>query len=271
MGLKKFDKKFGQEFLSSVPDSPGVYFIHDQEGTLIYVGKAKRLRRRLAQYRNAKRCKKGRKMRLLVDKGHIITWDECASDLDACLREIRCIQEFKPKRNIAGAFSFRYPLIGLQTEAGMTRFLFTTLPDSFPGYEMHGAFRSRFKSAEAFFSLMRLLKFLGHLEPSDRSGTKYSYVFCFRRLPDLPWSAFFRGESMEALEELALRLLSHAGARAKAGDVQEDLRTVRRFWKEEAKELADAMAATGYSEYPVPQASAIRYSCVTVPATCESP
>src|SRR5262245_22653847 len=41
MAVSNFDRKFGPQFLDSVPGSPGVYLIYDEKDELIYVGKAK--------------------------------------------------------------------------------------------------------------------------------------------------------------------------------------------------------------------------------------
>ena len=51
MALRRFDRKFGAEFLASLPQSPGVYLVYDESNELIYVGKAMNLKRRLTQYR----------------------------------------------------------------------------------------------------------------------------------------------------------------------------------------------------------------------------
>ena len=61
-----FDQKFGEGLLARVGTGPGVYRYSDAEGVVIYVGKAKNLRRRLASYRNAGRKKAHRKMRRIV-------------------------------------------------------------------------------------------------------------------------------------------------------------------------------------------------------------
>ena len=66
MAVRSFDRKFGADFLASLPDSPGIYLVYDGAGELIYVGKAKNLKRRLAQYRNTQRLKKHRRMRGIV-------------------------------------------------------------------------------------------------------------------------------------------------------------------------------------------------------------
>src|SRR4051794_25612672 len=105
-----FDRKFGKEYLASVPTTPGVYSLFDAEGQLIYVGKAKSLRRRLAQYRKAPRTKRGRKMRALIREATRIEWETCESDLEACLLELRRIQALRPARNVVGTFTYLYPM-----------------------------------------------------------------------------------------------------------------------------------------------------------------
>jgi excinuclease ABC subunit C len=258
--VRLFDRKFGPGFLAGVPSAPGVYRLYDAAGALLYVGKARDLRRRLAQYRTTRRIAKDRKRRALVGAAARIAWDVCASELEAGLQEVRLIQALRPRENVAGAFPFLYPFVGLRVEGRDAHFCLTTAPAAFPAFDFHGAFRSREVTGEAFFSLMRLLRFVGH--PVDRRrrhrlGTApHSYLFGFRRLPgEWPplWDRLLRGASREALESLSLRLLEHAGARARSREVQDDLRAVRRFFDEEASALAAARTFTGYAGYPVPQ------------------
>jgi hypothetical protein len=115
-------------------------------------------------------------------------------------------------------------------------------------------------TGEAFFSLMRLLRLVGHPIPRrrrDRLGTApHSYVLGFRRLPaEWPemWRRVLRGTSREGLEHLSLSLLERASARARSAEIQADLRAVERFFDDEASTLAAAIAAAGYAHYPVPQ------------------
>jgi len=259
-GILAFDRKFGADFLAGVPEAPGVYRFYDAAGTLLYIGKARHLRRRLAQYRTARRTKRERKRRALVKSAARIVWDVCASELDAELAEVRLIQELRPRENVAGAFSFLYPFLGIRVERHEIHFCLTTSPAAFPAFELHGAFRSRDVTGEAFFALMRLLRFVGHPSPRSRRDrlrtARHSYVFGFRRLPErwpAMWSRLLRGVSAEALEDLCLHLLEHHGARARGAQVQEDLRAVERFFEEEASRLAAAIAATGHAAYPVSQ------------------
>ena len=261
--MNTFDRKFGGGFLDGLPDEPGVYRFLDAAGAVIYVGKAKRLRRRLAQYRLASRRTKHRRMRRIVRAASSIAWEQTPSHLDACLLEVCLIQALRPRWNVAGAFSGRYPYIGLGADGGQLRFACTTQPQRLPGLRFFGAYRSRDVCGEAFFSLMRLLTFVGHRTPAKRPaagpGSRYAYVHSFRRLPEAwgdLWTALFNGSSRGALEDLALRLLDNAGARSRAASIQEDLDALRRFWDDEALPLARAIAATDYSDaYPVPQAA----------------
>jgi excinuclease ABC subunit C len=258
--VRLFDRKFGVDFLAGVPREPGIYRMYDAAGGLLYVGKARNLRRRLAQYRTARRTKKDRKRRALVRSADRIAWQTCASELDASLTEIGLIQALRPRRNVAGAFPFLYPFIGIQIDGTDTRFCLTTSPQAFGVFELHGAFRSRDVTREAFFALMRLLRFVGHPTPRRPrhrlSVPRHSHLYMFRRLPrDWPdlWQSLLRGTSRLALEQLSLRLLEYDGACARSAAIHADLRAVERFFDDEASALAKAITATGYVGYPVPQ------------------
>ena len=256
--MRAFDKKFGADFIAGLPTTPAVYRIYDKEGVLIYVGKAKNLRRRLGQYRNAKRRKKHFKMLKIVVDAARIEYTPCESDLDACLLEARMIQDHRPRWNKAGAFFFLYPLVGIRFEGGVTFFCYTTQPERFPEFEFHGAYRSRGITGSAFWALAELLAFVGHRTPRDRKRVvpKYSYVIGFRQLPEawMPkWHEFLKGDSREAMEWLVLSLVENAGARRKGRQIQESLNRLKIFWQHEACSLKRVRETMGYAVYPVPQ------------------
>jgi excinuclease ABC subunit C len=238
-----------------------VYRFYDESGVVVYVGKAKDLRRRLAQYRLAGPGKRGRKPRKVVKEAVALDWDLHESELDACLAEIRLIQTLRPRHNVVSAFEFLYPLIGQRRHRDTLRFCYTTSPESFDDYALHGTFRSREVTREAFFALMRLLGAIGHPEPrgrldGDDRRAKHSHVYGFRRLPAgyaAGWSAFWRGEDDSALGELAVRLLEKPSARARAHEVQADLRALATFYAEEAAPLRAAVERCGMVAWPVPQ------------------
>jgi excinuclease ABC subunit C len=256
--VKAFDRKFGAEFVAGLPATPAVYRIYDVSGLLIYIGKAKNLRRRLGQYRNAKRRKAHFKMRQIVRDAHRIEFDPCASDREASLLEARLIQEHRPRWNTAGAFYFMYPMLGIRSQDGITSFCYSTTPEAFADFELHGAYRSRGITGGAFWALMELLSYVGHRQPRDRKRTvpKYSHVVSFRRLPDEwmgKWRAFLRGDSREAMELLVLSLVENAGARRKGRDIQKSLNRLRLFWSHEACSLRKVRETMAYEVYPVPQ------------------
>jgi excinuclease ABC subunit C len=201
-------------------------------------------------------------MRAIVKEAAHIQIQQTETDLDACLTETTLIQKHRPRWNIVGAYSFLYPLIGIRASDGNIDFCMTTTPEAvlaqFPGFEFHGAFRSRRVTGDAFFALMRLLKFVGHVNRSNRRSRppRYSYVCSFRRLPANwaeIWASFYKGESALAMEELIMKLVDNSGARRKPDVVQQHLDELKRFWRHEALTLARARKATGFAEWPVPQ------------------
>ncbi len=256
MSVAKFDRKLGAGFLATVPLGPGVYRVFDASNTLVYVGKAKSLRRRLSQYRHATRRKAHKRMRAIVDSAARFEVEVCASEHDARILEARLIREHRPRANVDGAFSFLYPFIGVARDGTETRFCYTTHADLADGFELHGAFRSREVTWSAFSALMKMLEYVGHRNRSRRSPIAGFYVCRFRRLDAsfvATWSQFFSGESRAALQALTLLLVERASARSSAARVQEALDALARFAKREARPLLEARRRTGFAKYPVAQ------------------
>jgi len=242
-----------------VPTCPGVYRMHAPDGAIVYVGKAKSLRRRLSQYRNAKRVKKHAKMRAIVKSAASVSITACASELEAELLEEKLIRELRPKWNVMGAFSFLYPLVGLGEGArGELVLAYSTLPEERADVAWFGAYRSREITGEAFFALVRLLSRVGHRSKSaPRAKKARTYAFEIRQVPrgwrEL-WSAFLRGESRRALDVLVLDLLERPAARRDATTVEEDLHALDRFHKHEALPLRRARDRVGVASHLVGQA-----------------
>lgn len=85
--------------VSSLPDSPGVYRYYNQEGVLIYVGKAKSLKKRVSSYFN-KQSQYNRKTEKLVSEIASIEFTIAPSEFDALLLENNLIKQNQPKYNI---------------------------------------------------------------------------------------------------------------------------------------------------------------------------
>lgn len=241
-----------------VPACPGVYLFVNESKDIIYVGKSKNLRRRLSQYVHAKRLKKHVKMRKILAESRQVWIETCETALRAELLETRLIQKLRPKWNIAGAFHFLYPMIGITLDEERVYFCYTTQPESFPNFQFHGAFRSRFITREAFFSLIELLRLVAHQVKEKKKLTqKYSHIYQFRRIESqwaLEFERFLKGESKKALEDLSLALLENKQARTQAHQVQDHLKNLLRFWRWETKPLQSARELTRTKAYPVSQA-----------------
>ena len=92
------------------PHSPGVYRYYDSEGTVIYVGKAKDLHKRVAQYFVPPE-RLNTKTRLLVSRIADAQYSVVDSEADALLLENNLIKQYKPKYNILLKDSKTYPWI----------------------------------------------------------------------------------------------------------------------------------------------------------------
>jgi predicted GIY-YIG superfamily endonuclease len=105
-------ERLGNDFFRSLPEGPGVYLMHDARETVLYVGKAKNLRKRLNSYRvaNPERLKR-RHLRLLRAVTQI-ELEECTDELVALNRETALIRELKPPFNRVGVWPAAPRFIG---------------------------------------------------------------------------------------------------------------------------------------------------------------
>jgi excinuclease ABC subunit C len=233
-----------------------VYRYLDAEGHVLYVGKAKNLRRRLQSYRNATRKKVHRKMSALVRVASRLEYEALATEQDALLREGELIRELKPPHNVDGAYTFLYPCIGVGESSKRLLLCFTTYPERFAHLQLkwYGCFRSRPRVKEAFDGLATLLSLVGHREPVHRlpefPRLKGSRMLGLRQVPDtivraLP--SFFGGEQPTMPSTLAQTLLAKPRARREACQVEEHLQKLMLFYKADAVKLRVALRAVARS------------------------
>ena len=100
--------------VSNLPDSPGIYQYLNAEGVIIYVGKAKNLKRRVSSYFN--REHPNGKTRLLVSKIADIRYIVVKSEEDALLLENNLIKKYKPRYNVLLKDDKTYPSICVSNE-----------------------------------------------------------------------------------------------------------------------------------------------------------
>ena len=104
-----------QEKIKLFPHSPGVYRYYDAEGNVIYVGKAKDLHKRVAQYFVAPE-RLTRKTAVMVSKIADAEFTVVESEADALLLENNLIKQFKPRYNILLKDSKTYPWICVSSD-----------------------------------------------------------------------------------------------------------------------------------------------------------
>ena len=104
-----------KEKIALLPHSPGVYRYYDAGGTVIYVGKAKDLHKRVAQY-FVSPDRLNTKTRLLVSKIADVQYSVVDTESDALLLENNLIKQFKPRYNILLKDSKTYPWICVSGE-----------------------------------------------------------------------------------------------------------------------------------------------------------
>ncbi|MBR5434737.1 MAG: excinuclease ABC subunit C [Bacteroidales bacterium] len=103
-----------KEQLANLPTNPGVYQYFDKNGTLIYVGKAKNLKRRVSSYFNKEQTHP--KTKMLVSKIVTIKHFIVESEQDALLLENNLIKKFKPRYNVMLKDDKTYPWIVIKNE-----------------------------------------------------------------------------------------------------------------------------------------------------------
>lgn len=103
-----------REKIALLPETPGVYMYYDSEGTVIYVGKAKNLKRRVSSYFN--RTHDVLRTNLLVRAICDMTYIVVPTEADALNLENSMIKEYKPRYNVLLKDDKSYPWICLTKE-----------------------------------------------------------------------------------------------------------------------------------------------------------
>ena len=245
---KEFDRTLGIDFIQSIPKNPGVYLFRNKDSRVIYIGKAKDLRNRLSQYRGTTRKKTHRKMRLIIKEASSVEFKICTSEKEALLLENQLIQNYQPEFNVAGAYSFLYPCLGIARSYKHPKWMgicYTTNPDAFldSPFELFGAYRSREIVSEAYRSLNALINFFAHKDFREKklfSDISYSSVFIYRQIDQMLQEkliTLFRGESEDGLGILVDILLENPNARKDASEIQSHLKNIKYFFRKEAQKL----------------------------------
>ena len=102
-----------KSILKTIPTDPGVYRYYDDKGEIIYVGKAKNLKRRVSSYFNKQQ---NGKVKVLVSRIADIKFIVVDNEMEALLLENNMIKQYKPRYNIMLKDDKTYPWICVKNE-----------------------------------------------------------------------------------------------------------------------------------------------------------
>jgi len=114
--------------LSALPHKPGIYLMKDRFGTVIYVGKARDLRKRVSQYFHpSRRMGWDLKFNALVEAIHDFDMHVVKSEPEAFLLEGKLIKEFHPRYNVSFRDDKRFLMLKVNLHDPIPNFTFTRL------------------------------------------------------------------------------------------------------------------------------------------------
>src|SRR5580698_7435097 len=253
-GLFLADKPDPNKKLREVPHKPGVYLMRDRLKRIIYVGKARDLRKRLGQYfMPSRRMTADLKTRALLDS----TWDfdvhVVRNEPEALLLEGKLIKEFRPKYNVSFRDDKRFLLVKVNLSDAIPRFQFARLKMEdgyryFGPFAHAGALRTTLKWMKKRFGIRSCRV----LEPGESDYKrcmdhiiKNCSAPCIRRVTLEDYKArvleaceFLEGQSQEMLKQIEEQMKKAAGnlefekaaeMRNMLDDLRRTTRPARRF------------------------------------------
>ncbi len=165
-----------KEKVRALPEGPGVYLMKDRLGRIIYVGKAKSLKKRVSSYFQPGRARALRhqpKIRTLIEM--IADFDilEVKSEPEALLLEGKLIKQWRPKYNTDFTDDKRFLLVRVNLEDALPRFLLTRYRKEdraryFGPFAHSGLLRRTLASMRRQFGIL-----LGDTRPLDLGGGRW--------------------------------------------------------------------------------------------------
>ena len=134
--------------LGTLPHKPGIYLMRDRFGTVIYVGKARDLRKRVSQYfQPSRRLGWDLKFKALIDAIQDFDFHVVRSEPEALLLEGKLIKEFHPRYNVSFRDDKRFLMLKVNLNDPIPRFTLTRLKQddgarNFGPFPNSGALRS---------------------------------------------------------------------------------------------------------------------------------
>jgi excinuclease ABC subunit C len=239
--------------LRELPDRPGCYLMRDRSGRIIYVGKARSLRKRVTTYfRDATLRGADPKLRSLVHSVAALEFMELRNEAEALLTESRLIKEYRPRYNVSLRDDKRFLM--LRGEAGeplprlrVVRFRRDDGADYFGPYVSSPAARATLDFVERRFGLRKCAP----REPDAATHrhclddiVRFCSAPCIGKVAPEEYReryrtacAFLRGERPEDLGELRERMRAAAAALdfEQAAMLRDTLRMIERTLRQRAR------------------------------------
>jgi len=239
--------------LGTLPHKPGIYLMKDRFGTVIYVGKARDLRKRVSQYfQSSRRMGWDLKFNALVEAIHDFDFHVVRSDPEAYLLEGKLIKEFHPRYNVSFRDDKRFLMLKVNLNDPIPNFTFTRLKKDdgaryFGPFANSGALRSTLALARKQFNLRGCRVFTpgesdykhclyAHLKyctaPCVGNVTRGQYLEQVRAACD-----FLEGQCREMQTQLEAEMKKAAAARdfEKAAELRDLIRDLEHTWKRTEK------------------------------------
>jgi excinuclease ABC subunit C len=151
-----------REKVAQFPTTPGLYLFKDDAGRVLYVGKAKSLRSRVASYFQPSAellMSRGPEIeRMVADLVTDVDYLECESEVDALLRESRLIKDIQPRYNERQKDDKTFPYLQITTDEDFPRVSITREPKA-KGAKLYGPFTSVSDLRAALPLMQRVFKF----------------------------------------------------------------------------------------------------------------
>jgi excinuclease ABC subunit C len=237
--------------LSTLPHKPGVYLMKDRFGTVIYVGKARDLRKRVSQYFHpSRRMGWDLKFNALVEAIHDFDVHVVKSEPESLLLEGKLIKDFQPRYNVSFRDDKRFLMVKVNLNDPIPNFAFARLRKD-DGARYYGPFtnssavRNTLALVRRQFNLRGCRVFLpgeadykhclyAHLKyctaPCIGNVTREQYVEQVRAACD-----FLDGQCREMKDQLELEMRKAAAAQnyEKAADLRDLIKDLERTTKKE--------------------------------------
>ena len=202
-------------FLETLTQRPGVYRMLDQRGEVIYVGKAKNLKKRVSSYFQSRETSP--KQQAMVARIHAIDVRVTHSEAEALLLESQLIKRFRPRYNITLRDDKSYPAIYVSTHQTYPRLSFHR-----GAKQRQGRYFGPYPSASAVRESLKLLQ----------------KVFPVRQCRD----SFFQNRSRPCLEYQIERCTAPCVGLINQEDYAADVRDTLMFLEGDGSQLIEALA-----------------------------